>query len=232
MVRERVNNRDFHDRYIVTVPRDADSLVLAGIHTGAGPLEVDIGCGRGRFLLARAQSNPSVNFLGIDQCLLRLRKIDRKAQANGLDNIRLAQGDALRLLPLLPMESVVTFYVFFPDPWPKRRHHPRRLVSPLFLDLAYRTLAPSGIIHLCTDHADYYTVILKTCRADARLLECEPFLPSESEETDFGLIFRAQNRSAHRCSFRKSPTLLTEPAGSNRIGHSSNQCGVPGGNHE
>lgn len=205
MVRERVNNRDFNDRFIVPVPPGTDPLPLTELYPAPAPLEVDIGCGRGRFLLARAQAHPSLNFLGIDRCTLRLRKIDRRAEVIGLTNIRLVQGDAIHLLVRLPAESAAAFYVFFPDPWPKRRHHSRRLVSPHFIDLVFHTLSPGGAIHLCTDHADYYSAILKHWRSDSRFRECEPFVPTEAEETDFGLIFRSQNRSANRCSFRKTP---------------------------
>ncbi|MEI6787439.1 MAG: tRNA (guanosine(46)-N7)-methyltransferase TrmB [bacterium] len=207
MVRERVKNRDFHDHYIIPVPAEKEFLPLTRLYPASRPLEVDIGCGRGRFLLARAQLQPNRNFLGIDRCLLRLRKIDRKAVALGFLNIRLVQDDALRILPQLPAESVVVFYVFFPDPWPKRRHHSRRLVSPLFMDLIFRALAPDGVIHICTDHDDYYSAILHHWRPDARFRECEPFIPTEAEETDFSLIFRAQGKTANRCSFQKTNTV-------------------------
>jgi tRNA (guanine-N7-)-methyltransferase len=203
MVRERVNNRDFNDRFIVPVPPGTEPLPLPGLYPASAPLEVDIGCGRGRFLLARAQALPDLNFLGIDRCTLRLKKIDRRAEIIGLTNIRLMQGDAIPLLARLPEGSTSTVYVFFPDPWPKRRHHPRRLVSPQFIDLVFRALSPGGVIHLCTDHTEYYSAILKHWRSDSRFRECDPFIPTEEEETDFGLIFRSQGKSANRCSFRK-----------------------------
>jgi tRNA (guanine-N7-)-methyltransferase len=214
MVRERVKNRAFHDRHIVPVPLEKESLSME-IYPASAPLEVDIGCGRGRFLLARAHAHPHRNFLGIDRCLLRLRKIDRKATALELPNIRLVQDDALRLLPQLPAESVAIFYVFFPDPWPKRRHHSRRLVSPLFLNLIFQALAPGGVIHICTDHDDYYSAILHHWRPDIRFRECEPFIPSEAEETDFSLIFRAQGKTANRCSFQKSSITVDATGGVN-----------------
>lgn len=203
MVRERVNNRDFNDRFIVPVPPGTNPLPIDGLYPASAPLEVDVGCGRGRFLLARAQAHPAQNFLGIDRCTLRLRKIDRRAEVIGLSNIRLIQGDALPLLSRLPAESASTFYVFFPDPWPKRRHHGRRLISLHFIDLVFRALAPGGVIHLCTDHTDYYSAILKHWCSDSRFSKCEPFIPTEEEETDFGLIFRSQGKSANRCSYRK-----------------------------
>jgi tRNA (guanine-N7-)-methyltransferase len=166
------------------------------------PLEVDIGCGRGRFLLAHARNYPHRNFLGVDLSLLRLRKIDRKASAGNIHNIRLINGEALRILAALPERSVSTFYVYFPDPWPKRRHHDRRLVSPSFVDLISKALVPQGIIHLCTDHTEYYSVMQKVWRKDPRYTEIPPYIPTSDEETDFCLIFKNQGLTPNRCSFQ------------------------------
>lgn len=203
MVRERVKNRVFHDVFLVPPPADKSPFPLQSIFSSPAPIEVDIGCGRGRFLLARAHGHPLVNFLGVDQSLLRLRKIDRNAVARHVGNIRVVQSEALRLLSALPPQSVRTFYVFFPDPWPKRRHHVRRLVAPAFIDLVFNALLPQGRIHLCTDHDEYFSAMLQHWRKAPRFLEIEPFIPSDEEETDFGLIFRKQNRIANRCSFQK-----------------------------
>ena len=212
MVRERVNNRIFTDAFLCVPPDDNRPISLSTLYPGNNPLEVDIGCGRGRFLLARARNQPHLNFLGIDQSRLRLRKIDRKAVAIGLSNIRLMNDDAARILPCLPTESVQTFYVFFPDPWPKRRHHVRRLVSSAFIDLTFQALVSGGMIHLCTDHADYFSSITRCWCNDNRFLPADPFIPTEEEETDFGLIFRAQNRPTNRCSFRKGTAKAVDGA--------------------
>ena len=203
MVRERVKNRVFPDRFLVTPPPEQTAFPLAVFDVGAAPLEVDIGCGRGRFLLARAATHPDTNFLGIDRSLLRLRKLDRKAVASGIGNIRLVNTDALAILPRLPPASVSTFYLYFPDPWPKTRHHSRRLVSPVFIDLVFKALKPLGAIHLCTDHAGYYSVMCQLWGTDRRFTVVEPYQPSDAEETDFGLIFRGQDRAPNRCSYQK-----------------------------
>ena len=203
MVRERVKNKVFHDAFLLPAPQGEKSLPLHTCFPSSSPIEVDIGCGRGRFLLARAQGHPNVNFIGIDQSLLRLRKIDRKAVSRNLDNIRLVHADASRILAMLPAQSISTFYVFFPDPWPKRRHHVRRLVSPSFINLIFQALAPRGSIHLCTDHADYFAWMLHHWRVETRFREIEPFIPTEEEETDFGVLFRNQNLPTNRCSFQK-----------------------------
>jgi tRNA (guanine-N7-)-methyltransferase len=203
MVRERITNRIFHDAFLIPPPEQEAQLPLQSFYGALQPMEVDIGCGRGRFLLARANSCPHLNFLGIDLSLLRLRKIDRKAVANDLTNIRLVNGEALRILTTLPTESISTFYVYFPDPWPKRRHHVRRLVAPPLVEAISKALVPNGIIHLCTDHHDYFSAMQHVWRGDHRFTEIAPYIPPPEEETDFCLIFKDQGLVAHRCSFQK-----------------------------
>jgi len=203
MVRERVNNKVFTDAFFLPCPADDRKFVQGSLFPVERPIELDIGCGRGRFLLARAQSHPDVNFLGIDRSLLRLRKIDRRAVAANLDNIRLINADAMAILPRLPDASASAIYVFYPDPWPKRRHQSRRLIAPLFIERVFHILVPGGIIHLCTDHEDYFAAMTRFWGADTRFRSVTPFLPNEDEETDFGLLFRAQERMAGRCSFQK-----------------------------
>lgn len=204
MVRERVSNRDFPQAFLLPYPGPGASLPIDSSYTTVQPLEVDIGCGRGRFLLARAKSHPRMNFLGIDLSLLRLRKIDRRAQAGELTNIRLIHGEALGTLAALPPGSTSTFYLYFPDPWPKRRHHSRRLVAPPFVEAISKALTPGGLIHLCTDHADYFMAMMRVWRADPRFSEAPPYIPTPEEETDFHLIFKSQGLTANRCSFRKN----------------------------
>lgn len=203
MVRERITNRIFHDAFLIPPPDTGALLPLPLLYGAVQPLEVDIGCGRGRFLLARANKCPHLNFLGIDLSLLRLRKIDRKAVAGNSANIRLVNGEAMRILAALPPQSVSTFYLYFPDPWPKRRHHIRRLVAPPFVEAVTQALAPQGIIHLCTDHDDYFTTMLRVWRKESRYSEIEPYLPAPDEETDFCLIFKSQGLAPKRCSFQK-----------------------------
>lgn len=203
MVRERVSNREFHDAFLLPIPGSGACLPVASSYNTPQPLEVDIGCGRGRFLLARAKSCPQTNFLGIDLSLLRLRKIDRRAQAGALPNIRLVHGEALEILAALPPASVAAFYLYFPDPWPKRRHHSRRLVGPPFVETIAKALTPGGTIHLCTDHVDYFTAMLRVWRGDPRFSETAPYIPTPGEETDFCLIFTGQGLPPNRCSFRK-----------------------------
>ena len=184
-----------------TVPLDLPSAF------GRAPqrLEVDLGCGKGRFLLARAAAHPETSFLGLDRQTRRLAKVERKAQ---LANIRLLYAEAAYAVThLLPRGSVATYYIFFPDPWPKRRHHRRRLFDAAFLDALNTTLMPGGCIHLATDHLDYFGSIRRLLAGDTRFTEREPFVTSAEERTNFELIFLQQNKPIGRCSFAKRASV-------------------------
>jgi tRNA (guanine-N7-)-methyltransferase len=164
------------------------------------PLHVDIGCGKGRFLLARAEQFPGINFLGIDRMLNRVRKIDKKAQRRKLDNIRLLRVDGYYVTTFLfPPETVDTYYVFYPDPWPKEKHHHNRLFNEPFMDALARTLKPGGHLHAASDHLPYFEEIYALLKNDTRFEETETFVPSDDEVSDFELIFA--HKIPGRCSF-------------------------------
>ena len=166
------------------------------------PIEVDLGCGKGRFLLARAAAKPDTNFLGIDRMLRRIRKVDRKAVRAGLNNVRLLRIEGYyATVYLLPPRSVRAFYIFFPDPWPKARHHKNRLFDAQFLDALDRTLVADGIVHVATDHLPYFEDIAALLDRDPRFTPTDPFVPEEEEKTDFELLFRDQ--PIGRCSVRR-----------------------------
>lgn len=169
------------------------------------PFEIDLGCGKGRFLLARSGKFPETNFLGIDRQLGRIEKIDRKAVRAGLSNIRLLRADGYYTVTfLIPSQSVDTFYVFYPDPWPKGKHHHNRIFNEPFMDAIARTLKPGGKLHASTDHLPYFEQIVKLLKTDSRFEETEPFIPADDEVSDFELIFA--HKTPGRCSFiRKQP---------------------------
>lgn len=179
-------------------------MPLDVIFPGTGPLEVDLGCGKGRFLLARAAAYPEVRFLGIDRMLKRIRKIDNKAQRRRLANIRLLRMEGYYAVSyLLPADTISTYYIFFPDPWPKKRHHENRIFNPRFVDAVHRTLKTGGVLHIATDHLPYFDDIASILRADARFREITPFIPSAEERTDFELWY-LDKKPIGRCSFTKA----------------------------
>jgi tRNA (guanine-N7-)-methyltransferase len=144
----------------------AGAVDLAALFGNARPVEVEIGTGKGTFLLARAAARQEVNFLGIEwaraYCLYAADRI-RRAE---LANVRMLRADAGAFFrDCLADGSVGRVHVYFPDPWPKRRHHSRRLIQPPFLAQARRVLKIGGQLIVVTDHLDYFRHIQGTLLA-------------------------------------------------------------------
>jgi tRNA (guanine-N7-)-methyltransferase len=183
-----------------------EPLSLDAVFETPGPLEVDVGCGKGRFLVVNARRRPDTNFLGIDRQLRRIRKVERKVQRENVSNVRLLHIEASYAMRfLLPERSVRALYLFFPDPWPKRRHHRRRLCREDFPDAVDRVLEPGGVIHMATDHVSYHREMQTLFEADPRFDAAPAYVPDAEERTEFETVFRAQGLEIGRCSFRRSP---------------------------
>jgi len=179
-------------------------LPLDDLFPAESPVFVDVGCGKGSFLVAHAGAEPAHAFLGVDRLLVRLRKVEKKLRRAGISNTRLLHVEAsYGLKNLLPPESITGFFVFFPDPWPKRRHHHRRLFNADFLDTLHLGMKPGGCIHAATDHLEYFENIDKLFSADSRFERIPTFAPSEEERTDFERQFMGQGLQIGRGSYRK-----------------------------
>ncbi len=191
---------------LISLARVTDALPWGEIFDPALQVEVDLGCGKGRFLLARATAYPAVQYLGVDRMLSRIRKLDRKIRRLGLGNVRLLRLEAsYTLRHLLPEHAISRFYLFFPDPWPKRRHHKRRLFDAAFRTLLWTRLVPGGEIQIATDHLDYHAAMRSALLSDPRFEEIAPMARNEQEQTDFELIFRRQGLPIGACGFRTRP---------------------------
>jgi tRNA (guanine-N7-)-methyltransferase len=165
---------------------------------------VDVGFGKGRFLLEHARRHPEMRILGIERKLRRIRKLDRKAEREGLTNIRILRMEASYAMQyLIPENWIDICYVFFPDPWPKEKHHGNRLMSPSFLDRLERILTGNGIVHFATDHEPYFAEVMEVLDADARWKPTDPYIPVEAEVSDFELIHR-ETKPIHRYSFQRA----------------------------
>lgn len=120
------------------------------------PLEVEIGAGKGRFLIHRAQANPDINFVGFDYVWKYLKIGWQRVVKRGLPNLLFFKAEANEIVEhLIPDESVSVFHVYFPDPWHKRRHHKRRLLTPEFFTQLHSRLLPGGKLEIATDNFDY-----------------------------------------------------------------------------
>jgi tRNA (guanine-N7-)-methyltransferase len=163
-------------------------------------LHVDLGCGDGSFLCLLAQRLPDKNFLGIERLSGRVRSAARRAV--GLDNVRLLQVESFYAVRyLLPAESVETFYLLFPDPWPKRRHHRRRIVTPDFLNSVHTALEEKGTLHIATDDSDYFGKIKGVAGSNAGFVmgDADYNLPPSK----FGVLFRQQGAPIYWLALRK-----------------------------
>lgn len=197
------------------------TLDLLAIFGREAPLHVDLGCGDGSFLCALARQNPNKNFLGTEKLVGRVAKVCRKAA--DLENVRVLNVESSYAVRyLLPEASVETFYLLFPDPWPKRRHHRRRIVTHNFLDFIHRALANDGLLSIATDQLDYFQQIQQRAQNhsgfvtfDSTASPARTDLPS----TKFEQRFREAGEPVYRLALRKvSPVtndLACQPSDSN-----------------
>jgi tRNA (guanine-N7-)-methyltransferase len=138
------------------LPYAAARADLAAAFGRSAPLTVEIGFGMGVATAAIAAANPDRNYLGIEVHTPGVGKLLWEIDRRKLSNVRIVEHDAVEVLrDMLGDGSVDAFHIFFPDPWPKKRHHKRRLVTRPFTDLLARKLAPGGYVYMATDWAEY-----------------------------------------------------------------------------
>ena len=134
------------------------------------PLVLEIGSGTGESTAAQAAAAPEVDHLAVEVFEPGLAQLLMRIDEAGLTNLRLLRGDAVDLLrERVPRGSLAEVRIFFPDPWPKRRHHKRRLVQPDFVALVASRLAPGGVLHLATDWAHYAAQMRAVCSGEPQL---------------------------------------------------------------
>ena len=179
-------------------------LDLAELFGRSAPLHVDLGCGDGSFLCEMARQFPKTNFLGIERLTKRVDKVRCKAEK--IENVRVLRADTLFAMRyLLPESSVKTFYLLFPDPWPKRRHQLRRIFTRDFLDAIAAALKQRGVLRVATDQIDYFHRIEQISRAHLQF-QVVPQSPDDSlfPVTKFERKFRDQGAPIYRLTLRKT----------------------------
>jgi len=180
-----------------------EPLELTKLFPKSQPLEVELGSGDGSFLVTYAALNPGGNFIGIERLLGRIRKMERKARRAGLRNLRGIRIESSYFLQyLLPPHSASALHIYFPDPWPKRKHRQHRLINESFPALAMRALVPGGNVYLRTDGRNYFEEM------SAAFGDCPLFRPVDSPEvltqlqTDFEREFAASGTVILRRAYR------------------------------
>ena len=148
-----------------------DSTIdLAAVFGRAAPHVLEIGFGMGETTAAIAQANPATDYLGIEVHAPGVGNLLMLMEAAGIANLRVIRYDAVEVLRhMLPEASLDGAHIFFPDPWPKKRHHKRRLIQPEFVALLASRLKPGGYLHLATDWEEYAQQMLEVLRGEPLL---------------------------------------------------------------
>lgn len=187
------------------------SRIFAGDVPEAPPLVVELGFGRGEFLLDLAEASPDSAFVGVEYSFKRTLKLARRLARTPLRNVRLVEAKAEDVLrDALADASVSRFWINFPDPWPKKRHFKRRVIQPKSAALLARRLAPGGRLEVATDHPGYAAWIDEVLRAEPGLHNVYAPDPFRSEVEDrkptaYELEWRALGRDLHFFCYERGP---------------------------
>jgi tRNA (guanine-N7-)-methyltransferase len=177
--------------------------IFAGDVAKPLPLVVELGFGRGEFLLELAAADPQQAFVGVERSFKRCVKQARRLARTPLRNLRLVAGMAEEVVrEALPDAGVACFWINFPDPWPKKRHARRRLIQPQLVALLARRLVPGGALRIATDdpaYAAWIDAVLREEPALRNLHAPQAWLPEEAgrSRTAYELEWRAEGRPLH-----------------------------------
>ncbi|MEQ4305969.1 tRNA (guanosine(46)-N7)-methyltransferase TrmB [Plantactinospora sp. B6F1] len=155
--------------------RAAGQLDLVELFGRAAPVVLEIGSGMGDATVAMAAADPGRDYLAVEVHTPGIANLLALTERHGLTNLRIAQGDALDLVRhLLPPNRLDGVHIFFPDPWPKPRHHKRRLIQPAHVALLRSRLVRGGTLHCATDWPEYAASMRDTLAADPELVNLYP----------------------------------------------------------
>ncbi len=167
-------------------PEDIDGrLDFAQVFGRSAPVHIEVGSGKGTFLVDQAKAQPGVDFVGIEWARKYYRYAVDRIGRWALTNARLIRTDAAQFInEHIPDDSVDCFHIYFPDPWPKKRHNKRRFVCRKNLQQLIRCLKIGGEIRIATDHADYFEQIEAVLTERRDCLESTAFTPTAGAEDE------------------------------------------------
>jgi len=195
---------------ILVPPPDVGQMIDWAVLFGReAPVEMEIGCGKGGFLLRQAQAHPDRCYFGVEWANKYCRYAADRMARWGVANVRLMRTDARNLvLHHVPPATLSALHIYHPDPWPNKRHHKRRLFQPDFGEAAVRALRPGARWAIQTDHADYFEVIrsLTSQRPD---LEAVPYeapefgTAADGAQTNYEIKYLREGRPIYRLAYRR-----------------------------
>ncbi len=214
--RELVPSRDLPNYHHLRIVKDAQGLPslaqpgdpkpapldIPAFFGKPGPIEIEIGCGKGTFMLGYCEKHPDLPFVALEwEAEFAFYAAERLSRRADLRHARVILGDAVPFFrDFLPERCAQAVHIYFPDPWPKKRHRKHRIIRPEFLELMRRVALPGARFYFGTDHAEYNeearalfaeTPWLKMLEADAQ--------PTEGVQTNFEIKYRKAGKPIHRC---------------------------------
>jgi tRNA (guanine-N7-)-methyltransferase len=213
-----------HELIVEPIGLDPDALPKpldwAALFGNDNPVELEIGMGKGTFLTEQAKARPDVNFFGIEWARWFWRYASDRLRRNGCTNARTVRAEAsFFLTEFVPPESLSVLHIYFPDPWPKARHHKRRLIQEKFMPVAHRALKPGGRIQVVTDHQGYWEDNIEPVIRAAKGFEVVDYnRPGSANEgefvgTNFERKYRREGRPFYAIAAVKLPTPSPEGRG-------------------
>jgi tRNA (guanine-N7-)-methyltransferase len=194
--------------YLLEVPTEARPLAWRDIFGNEHPVEIEVGFGKGLFLLTSALSHPDVNYLGIEVMRKYQLFTATRMAKRSLHNVRLAKHDArLFLRDRVATGSLQAVHVYFPDPWWKKRHQKRRVFTAEFARECERVLQSGGRLHIATDVEEYFGVMSELLKAETRLVPAPPsafpMVAGEPMMTNFERKAHEEGTPVHRGAWQK-----------------------------
>ena len=210
------------ENIIVEPPGEGVIIDPMGWFDSPGPFELEIGCGKGGFLLSRARAHPEIRLLGIEWANKYFRNCADRMARWGLSNVRVMRTDAKYfVIQHLPARCVSVLHLYHPDPWPKKRHHKRRLVQDDLVEAAVRVLTPEGRWLVQSDHEEYFIQIRDLLGRRLELTEvawdeAAPVADPEWRGTNYEIKYGREGRVIYRAAYcrreaRGVPAIASPP---------------------
>ncbi|HEV7237824.1 MAG TPA: tRNA (guanosine(46)-N7)-methyltransferase TrmB [Thermoanaerobaculia bacterium] len=190
---------------LVINPRESGfhRLDVQALFGNAKPVILEIGSGKGRFLIGSAMERPDVNLIGIEKSLHYHRVIRDRVMKRHLENVRLINHDAFLVLrDMIPDASIAELHIYFPDPWPRKKEQKRRILRPEVLKEIRRVLVDGGVGIYVTDHQEYFEVAAPLIEAEFRAERRIPG-PEDVPRTNYEAKYRAEGRGIYEVRFSK-----------------------------